>query len=312
MDGSDERVKPKDGSELEPRPHAVDIYERICDDTVEELRRPAVEPRLLGPVRRLHDRAGATRVRARAGHARRRRLGEVRRRAALPDRLHRRDRRPGPVLHREHALPGDGLDAKARVPAHLESPVGDRLRDQPGRRAAVRAARDLHRRLRRAGPGEVGRRGRRRHRGPAQHHLLERRGHRLAAGAGRLAGRGLGARDRPDRRDLRDHLPRRPRRLRPLHRDHGGGVLRPVRGPALARRPARLARRDQCRQHRRRGDDRRRDQLRPGSRRGRGLQEPTPIASRTSARIGAAIPRAFSAPAPRIRSSSASSARSSP
>jgi formate/nitrite transporter FocA (FNT family) len=40
VDGSDERVKPKDGSELEPRPHAVDIYERVCDDTVEELRRP--------------------------------------------------------------------------------------------------------------------------------------------------------------------------------------------------------------------------------------------------------------------------------
>lgn len=27
-------------SELEPRPHAVDIYERVCDDTVEELGRP--------------------------------------------------------------------------------------------------------------------------------------------------------------------------------------------------------------------------------------------------------------------------------
>ena len=40
MDASEERVKPHDGSELEPRPHAVDIYERICDDTVEELQRP--------------------------------------------------------------------------------------------------------------------------------------------------------------------------------------------------------------------------------------------------------------------------------
>ena len=40
MNASDERVKPRDGSELEPRPHAVDIYERVCDDTVEELERP--------------------------------------------------------------------------------------------------------------------------------------------------------------------------------------------------------------------------------------------------------------------------------
>jgi formate/nitrite transporter FocA (FNT family) len=40
MRAEDERVKPRDGSELEPRPHAVDIYERVCDDTVEELRRP--------------------------------------------------------------------------------------------------------------------------------------------------------------------------------------------------------------------------------------------------------------------------------
>lgn len=40
MDAEDERVKPDDGSELDPRPHAVDIYERVCDDTVEELQRP--------------------------------------------------------------------------------------------------------------------------------------------------------------------------------------------------------------------------------------------------------------------------------
>ncbi len=40
MAAKNERVKPRDGSELEPRPHAVDIYERVCDDTVEELRRP--------------------------------------------------------------------------------------------------------------------------------------------------------------------------------------------------------------------------------------------------------------------------------
>jgi formate/nitrite transporter FocA (FNT family) len=40
MKPDEERVKPRDGSELEPRPHAVDIYERVCDDTVEELRRP--------------------------------------------------------------------------------------------------------------------------------------------------------------------------------------------------------------------------------------------------------------------------------
>jgi formate-nitrite transporter family protein len=40
VNASDERVKPRDGSELEPRPHAVDIYERVCDDTVEELERP--------------------------------------------------------------------------------------------------------------------------------------------------------------------------------------------------------------------------------------------------------------------------------
>lgn len=39
-DGDDERVKPDDGSELDPRPHAVDIYERVCDDTIEELKRP--------------------------------------------------------------------------------------------------------------------------------------------------------------------------------------------------------------------------------------------------------------------------------
>jgi formate/nitrite transporter FocA (FNT family) len=29
-----------DASPLEPRPHAVDIYERVCDDTIEELERP--------------------------------------------------------------------------------------------------------------------------------------------------------------------------------------------------------------------------------------------------------------------------------
>ena len=40
MGADDERVKPQDGSELEPRPHAVDIYERVCDDTIEELQRP--------------------------------------------------------------------------------------------------------------------------------------------------------------------------------------------------------------------------------------------------------------------------------
>jgi formate-nitrite transporter family protein len=40
MDAADERVKPDDGSELDPRPHAVDIYERVCDDTIEELERP--------------------------------------------------------------------------------------------------------------------------------------------------------------------------------------------------------------------------------------------------------------------------------
>jgi len=40
MSAEDERVKPDDGSELEPRPHAIDIYERVCEDTVEELERP--------------------------------------------------------------------------------------------------------------------------------------------------------------------------------------------------------------------------------------------------------------------------------
>ena len=40
MDVEKERVKPDDGSELEPRPHAVDIYNRVCEDTVEELKRP--------------------------------------------------------------------------------------------------------------------------------------------------------------------------------------------------------------------------------------------------------------------------------
>ena len=40
MDAEDERIKPDDGSGLDPRPHAVDIYERVCDDTEEELRRP--------------------------------------------------------------------------------------------------------------------------------------------------------------------------------------------------------------------------------------------------------------------------------
>lgn len=40
MAQDEERVKPKDGSELDPRPHAVDIYERVCDDTIEELKRP--------------------------------------------------------------------------------------------------------------------------------------------------------------------------------------------------------------------------------------------------------------------------------
>jgi formate/nitrite transporter FocA (FNT family) len=40
VDPAEERVKPDDGSALEPRPHAVDIYERVCDDTIEELRRP--------------------------------------------------------------------------------------------------------------------------------------------------------------------------------------------------------------------------------------------------------------------------------
>ena len=40
MDPEEERVKPDDGSELQPRPHAVDIYNRVCEDTVEELQRP--------------------------------------------------------------------------------------------------------------------------------------------------------------------------------------------------------------------------------------------------------------------------------
>ena len=40
MDAAEERLKPPEDSPLEPRPHAVDIYERVCDDTIEELRRP--------------------------------------------------------------------------------------------------------------------------------------------------------------------------------------------------------------------------------------------------------------------------------
>lgn len=40
MKTEDERVKPDDGSELDPRPHAVDIYDRLCADTEEELTRP--------------------------------------------------------------------------------------------------------------------------------------------------------------------------------------------------------------------------------------------------------------------------------
>ena len=262
----EERVKPDDGSELEPRPHAVDIYERVCDDTIEELERPPSSLAFSGLFAGLHDRARAARLRARAGRARRRRLGEVRRRAALPDRLHRGDHRPGAVLHREHALPGDGLDAQARVPAASRAGCGRSSTPPTWRAPCCSRCWRSSPAPSATGAGEAGRRGRRRHLRPAHLDLLERRGHRLAAGAGRLAGRGVRARDRPDRRDLRDHPRGRPRRLRPLHRDHGRGVLRPVRGPARARRPARLARRDDRRQHRRRGDDRRRDQLRPGAR----------------------------------------------
>ena len=40
MEASGESTRPARKSPLEPRPHAVDIYERVCDDTVEELRRP--------------------------------------------------------------------------------------------------------------------------------------------------------------------------------------------------------------------------------------------------------------------------------
>jgi len=40
MEPEEERVKPDDGSGLEPRPHAVDIYDRVCNDTIEELKRP--------------------------------------------------------------------------------------------------------------------------------------------------------------------------------------------------------------------------------------------------------------------------------
>ena len=40
MKPEEERVKPDDGSELDPRPHAVDIYDRVCDDTIEEFKRP--------------------------------------------------------------------------------------------------------------------------------------------------------------------------------------------------------------------------------------------------------------------------------
>ena len=40
MDAPEERLKPPEDSPLEPRPHAVDIYDRVCDDTIEELRRP--------------------------------------------------------------------------------------------------------------------------------------------------------------------------------------------------------------------------------------------------------------------------------
>jgi formate/nitrite transporter FocA (FNT family) len=40
MEASGESTEPARESPLEPRPHAVDIYERVCEDTVEELGRP--------------------------------------------------------------------------------------------------------------------------------------------------------------------------------------------------------------------------------------------------------------------------------
>ena len=88
-------------------------------------------------------------------------------------------------------------------------------------------------------------------------------------------------------------------------------------GAAVARRPARLARGDDRRQHRRRGDDRRRDQLRPGARGGRRLDDSG--ASRAdahrSADLGERSARRSRAPSRRrrraCRSSSASSGRSS-
>ena len=225
MDADEERVKPDDGSELEPRPHAVDIYERVCDDTVEELRRPPSSLAFSGVF------AGFTIALAPLAYAlalvdaRRRRLGEVRRRAALSARLHRGDHRPGAVLHREHPLPGDGLDAKARVPAASRRGSG----------AIVYATNLLGAFLFAMLAIFTGRLRR-----PVQANLV-------AEGVGDTSGpltptfwsavvtgwllalvawlvEAVRARDRPDRGDLRDHAARRPRRLRPLHRDHGRGV----------------------------------------------------------------------------------------
>ncbi len=163
MDAEEERVKPDDGSELEPRPHAVDIYERVCDDTIEELKRPPSSLVFSGLF------AGFTIGLAPLAYA----LALV----ALGDGDSQKFVATllypigyiAVIIGRAQFFTENTLYPvmvsmrKPGVLRDLVSALGDRLRHQPDRRLAVRDAGDLHRRLRRAGAGEAGRRGRRRH-----------------------------------------------------------------------------------------------------------------------------------------------------
>ncbi len=99
-------------------------------------------------------------------------------------------------------------------------------------------------------------------------HVLERGRDRLPARAGRVARRGVRHRDRAYRRDLVACVPGLARQLRPLHRERRSRSSRRCFDGALSMGESSSgSSRSSPATSRRRGD-RRRDQLRPGARRG--------------------------------------------
>ena len=225
MEASEKHATGSEGSELEPRPHAVDIYERVCDDTIEELGRPWSSLVYSGLF------AGFT-------------IGAA----------------PLAYVLALVALGGDS-DADKFVAALLY-PIGyiaviigraqfftentlypvmvtmrrPEFLKTSARLWAIVLATNLIGALLFAmlvmftgafgdqvqaefvaeGVGDTS--------GAADLDVLERRRHRLAARARRLAGGGRGTRDRADPGHLGDHAARRPWRIRPLHRDDGRGL----------------------------------------------------------------------------------------